>query len=375
MTHAYTGPMRAALLRDPLRTPGFYQSVDIAAQDYATLSEAFGTPLIIRLSDCPLTDMLSRLPDTARFGVVTRSRAEMNMTVAWATEHAYIDAPALDTPLARAGLGAKHRFFVEYPEQIDMLAKLRGRREVQPVILTLRGNRSDRGMGAEALQHAAATATAHGIPIAGLACADPIAPADTAPLGRLAAEAARICPEGEVIVIPGTYDGTLDHPQLPGYRAALARLPARLRPVPMAGRAIFARSGVLAGTVVQVCDTPDGAMARLDLALPQGFLLSEAAGALRVASTPALLQDIERPAVPCSLHSASGMEGDRFGTLAVTPRPGDQLLFDRCGAMVRSFAPTAHGGAGEVPVFLLGDLAGDATAAAIPGGATTGAAA
>ena len=358
----YDGTL-AALPETGLRTPAYYHAVEVITEDIRNLKAVLGTSLIMRLSDCPLPDVLSRLPEDARFGVVTGARPEMNMVIAWATDHAYVAAPALDVALARAGLGANHRFFIENPDQITLLAGLRGRRVVQPVILTVQGARPDRGMTPAALAEAVALAQAAGIPIGGFAQADAVLPDGGTRLRALAAVADALCPEGALLLIPGPYEGPAQGAGVNAYRAAIAALPPRFCVVHVAGAAIFARSGVMATQVLHVAQGAEAAVARCDIGMAQAFLLTEAAGPLRIASRAALLGGARREATPCVLVGSGGAVGEVFARLPFLPETGEVIVFDHCGAMVRTFSPVQHGGAGEVPVFLLGESAAAGAAA------------
>lgn len=354
MSIHYDGPLLPALLAAEPRAPGFHHSVELIAEDVRRLKAALGTPLLMRLSACPLPDVLSRLPEDARFGVVTGSRPELNMVIAWATDHAYVEAPMLESALARAGLGASHRFFIEAPEQIRMLADLRGKRVVQPATLVVSGTRPERGMDRARLEQAVAAAREAGIPVGGLACAERFALDGGARLRALADLAEALGLEGELTLVAGEVEGPLEGAE--AYRAAAAALPARFRPLHLAGAAIFARAGLFATRVVSVFPTQAGAVARCDASLSQAFLLTEAAGALRLASPPRLLGSAARPAGACRLVGASGLAGEVFADLEFLPQPGDLLIFENCGADIRSFTPAAHGGLPEAPVFLLGAL-------------------
>lgn len=122
----------------------------------------------------------------------------------------------------------------------------------------------------------------------------------------------------------------------------------------MAGPAIFARGGVFVTRVTAVWEGREGTLARCDASLSQAFLLTEAAGALRLPSRAKPLGEAPRPAGACKLVGASGLPGEVFADLEFVPEPGDLILFEDCGALVRSFTPAQHGGLPEAPVFLLG---------------------
>ncbi len=364
---AYTGWARPLLAGRPLRTPAFYYSVDVMAADLRALQEALGTRLVMQLSACPLPDVLSRLPEDVRFGVVTASRAEMNMVIAWATEHAYLHAPALDPQLARAVLGAGHRVIVETPRQIALLAELRGRREVKPVLLGLNmaavGNEdgTGRGLDRDGALAAVDAAREHGIAVGGVAllrreafdadraCAS--LPAVAALATELEARAG--APMSTLLL--GEWTGSLDDKSgLARYREALATLPPHLQPLHETGDTAFARAGVFVTRVVDTVRVGTMHRAICDASLASAFLLSDAAGSQRRGGPPAVLEPSAAAGVTTVLDGGSGLPGDRYGAISGTVAEGDLVVIPDAGAWCRTYAPSALKGLGGAPSFLLG---------------------
>lgn len=362
---AYTGWARPLLADRPLKTPGYYYSVDVMAADMRTLQAVLGTPLVMQLSACPLPDVLSRLPEDVRFGVVSASRAEMNMVIAWATEHAYVHAPALDPQLARAVLGAGHRAIVETPRQIALLAELRGRRVVKPVLLGLdmsvlgeEGN--GRGLDRDGALVAVDAAREAGIAIGGVA----LLRREAFHAGRACASvhaAAALVSELEAragasmsTLLLGEWTGTLgDEDGLALYRAAIATLPPHLQPLHEAGDAVFGRAGVFVTRVVDTVRVGPVQRAICDATLASAFLLSEAAGSQRRGGAPAVLDPAAEGPGATLVEGGSGLPGDRYGTIAGPVATGELVVIPDAGAWCRTYAPGALKGLGAAPSFLL----------------------
>lgn len=365
----YTGWALAPLQGQTLKTPGYYYDVEQMTLAIRAVKAALGTSLVMDLAACPLPEVLSRLPEDVRFGVVSASRPEMNMVIAWATEHAYLYAPNLDSQLARAVLGAGHRVVVETPQQVGLLAELRGRREVKPVILAVNpaalGRPADSwyGLDRDGVFAAVEAALSAGVPVGGVAIARR---ADFDAAEALETLRALLALAGEIetrigaplsTLILGEWTGGLDDSAgLAAYREALGQIPPHLLPLHVAGDAIFARAGVFLTRIVETARHGAAQKAICDASLASAWLLSEAAGAQRKGGAPAVLEPAAGAAAQESVVvGASGLAGDVYARLPHTVAVGDILIIPDAGAWSRTYAPTALKGLGAAPPFLLGD--------------------
>lgn len=345
-----------------LRTPGYYYSVDQTARNIRAVKAAFGTELIVELTACPLQQMLSRLPSDCRFGVVTASRPEMNMVVAWETEHAYVRYPGLDQPLARAVIGAGHRLIAETPSQIDLLAKLKGKRALKPAVLSVNpasvgGPAGIHGMDRPTVMDAISRAAAADVAIDGLSLAWSGAfDADTAiaclhGLAALAAEIGETHGATMETLIMGEWLDADTDPQIAAYRDAIAKISGPTNVVHMAGASVFKNAGVLVTKVVDIVPHLGGAKAICDASLANAFQGTEAAGPRHNPDDLATLQPCA-PGTTATIVGASGLSGDVFGQLDSTLRPGECLVMRNMGAFARTMTPAGLQGRDTAPSFL-----------------------
>jgi diaminopimelate decarboxylase len=366
----YTGWARDLLENQVLKTPGYYYSVEQIAQDMRKVAALLGTPLVMQLSACPLPDVLSRLPEDVRVGVVSASRAEMNMVIAWATEHAYVHALNLNPQLARAALGAGHRIIVETPRQVSLLAELRGRREVKPLLLGLHPmafgghGGGHRGLDRRGAFAAIDAALAAGIAIGGVAVRRKAwfdaeeALRNLAGLNELIGEIeAKIGARLSTMLLGEWVEGLDDSVGLEAYRAALAKLPPHRLALHEAGDTTFSRAGVFVTRVVDSVRIGEGERAICDASLASALLLSEAAGERRKGRAMKVLTAAAGEERETTIVGESGQLGDVFGVLPRTLAAGDVLVIPDAGAWCRTYAPEALQGLGAASAFLLGECA------------------
>lgn len=366
----YNGWARALLENHVLQTPAYYYSVKQTAQNMRQVEALLGTPLVMQLSACPLPDLLSRLPEDVRVGVVSESRAEMNMVIAWATEHAYVHALNLDPPLARAALGAGQRVIVETPRQVSLLAELRGRREVKPLLLGLHpmafGGHGGgyRGLDRSGVFAAVEAAMLAGIPLGGVAVLHSARFDAEQAVQNLVGVNALI---GEIEMKMGTrlstmllgewHGGLDDDIGLTAYRAALAKLPPHRQALHEAGETIFSRAGVFVTRVVDSVRIGAGERAICDASLASALLLSEAAGEQRKGGMLSVLNAADGERRETTVVGQSGLVGDVYGVLPRTLAVGDVLIIPDAGAWCRTYAAEALRGVGAASAFLLGECA------------------
>lgn len=363
----YTGWAAAQLAGQALKTPGYYYCVEQMTHAVRATKAALGTNLVMDLAACPLPEVLSRLPEDARFGVLAASRLEMNMVIAWATENAYLHAPNLDPQLARAVLGAGQRVMVETPSQIERLAQLRGRREVKPVMLAVNpaalGRDADSclGLDRDGVFAAVAEAKAAGVALGGLALLRRApfnreeALATVQAMRALAAQVEAEAAQPLSTLILGEWTtGLEDAEGLAAYRQALADLPQHWQPLHVAGDAIFAKAGVFLTRVVEVVPHGTVQKAICDASLASAWLLSEAAGLKRKGAHVAVLGTEPIANQPTVVVGASGFAEDVYARLPHGVAVDDVLVVADAGAWSRTLAPSALKGLGAATPYLLG---------------------
>lgn len=355
-----------ALENRALQTPAFYYAPDVIAADMARLNRRLGSPVVMALSACPLQEMLSRLPETARFGVLTASRSEMNMVAAWDTDHAYVHLPGMDSQLGRAILGMGHRLIAESPAQIRMMADLRGRRVLKGILLSVNPGAVMpgcdpvfRGMSAAALQQAVQAARDCGVAVDGLSLAWRGRFDSARAIEALRGMRALMQQVGAALGQPLTRllmgewtDILTTQADSAAYRARVADAPEGEILAHLGGDSLFRRAGVL---VTRVTDTQDGmgqqrAVCDASMLIARAAVMSPTghrAAVRRLATTAPAPADTR-----CTLTGFSGFDEDVFGTLPFAVAPGDLLAFEDMGAHVRTLSPSGALGGQPAPALL-----------------------
>lgn len=364
----------AALENRNLQTPAYYYAPNIIADDMAAIRARLGGQVVMSLTACPLQEMLSRLPEEARFGVVTASRSEMNMVAAWQSDHAYVGLPGLDSQLGRAILGMGHRLIAESPAQIKMMAALRGRRTLKGVILAVNpslvmdGVTSHRGMQARALKEAVDLAREHGVEIDGLSLAWSGRFQPDRAIQALAGMRGLMVETGAAFgrplsrLIMGEWTDVLTTAQdVAGYKVMVEHGPEQEIVIHQGGQSLFERCGVLVTKVVdtQPCYGSQRAVCDASILTAQPAVQS-ASG--RMASirhlngtgVPADFMPQKDQGPTSTLVGATGIDGDVFGTVPFSVAPGDLLAIENMGAYARTMSPSGALG-GESAAALLFD--------------------
>ncbi|MGL6211536.1 MAG: hypothetical protein ACRC14_17075 [Paracoccaceae bacterium] len=355
-----------ALVPAELATPAFVYNAEAVNARIAALKAALGTDVIISFKASNQLDLLLRLSPQNFDGIEIASRGELHMIAGKAGAQVFINTPALNETLARAGINTGATFIVDTPDHIDLLARLRGKRGLAPVTLRLSNKliaeicpeaptlRDDQfGMDLDQVRLAVAKAQAQGVEIDGLHLyAGPHTFRKAAPFVVRTMQA-----------VLGIAEAALGHPirnlnlgggleenwpdlghDFASYRAALQTLPARCRLIHEFGRAIFADSGVFAVRVAQVKQVKGQRYAICDGGMVQAFLLAQTENMLRRYRAPMVInraaQELSDGAQTTICGSTCSRD-DVIGKTAQALEPGDLLIFDTCGAYTRTYSMNA----------------------------------
>lgn len=361
-----------------VQTPAFLYHSDAVNARIAGLQAALGTKVIISFKASNQQDLISRLAPEHYDGIEIASRGELHIIAGNKGKHFYINTPALNDQLVRAGIGAGASFIVDMPEHIDMIARLRGRRKLAPISLRLTNKlvaqecpdapslRDDQfGMDLPQVADAIARARAHGIEVNGLHLyAGP----------HTFRKAARYVVDTMKAVLPGieaqlghqidilNLGGGLeeDWPErghdFAAYRDKLAELPARCELVHEFGRAIFADCGAFAVRVQHVKELMGQHYAICDGGLAQAFLLAQTENMMRKYRTPLVHGRAPEPLPEGQITTICGStcsRDDVIGKIPARLKVGDVLLFDNCGAYTRTYSMNNFLQLGEASSYVL----------------------
>lgn len=375
-------PSGADLLSDAdlskIRTPAFVYSAKAAENRIAALQAALGTKCIISFKASNQQDIVARLSPEAFDGIEVASRGELHMCAGLQSRHFYVNTPALTEPLVRGTIGAKARFIVDCPRHLDMIAKLRGARRVEPLTLRLSNKliaayspdtprlRDDQfGMDMALVAEAIDKARALDLRIEGLHLyAGPHTFAKAA--RHVAAAMQKILPEVESLLghrlsVLNLGGGLEENWQdrghdFDGYRAAIAPLQAEYEILHEFGRAIFTDCGIFATRVLQVKQVCGQRYAVCDGGMAQAFLLAQTENMMRKYRTPTIwgreardLPEGEKTIVTGSTCSRD----DVIGHIPQEVEEGDLLIFHDCGAYTRTYSMNNFLQLGEATSYVL----------------------
>jgi diaminopimelate decarboxylase len=344
-----------------LRTPAFVYCVAEVERRIRALKTALGGPVIISFKAIANHDVIARLSEDCWDGIELASKGELHRLAGLKARHHYVNTPALSEPLARAAIAAGAAFIVDQPEHLDLLARVRGRRELRPVTLRL-SNRLIRALRPEApalrpdqfgmdLKTALAAcdrAKALGIAVNGLHLY--AGPHTFARAGlHVASVMAELVPQfearlGHRLSVVNLGGGLEENWEARGhdfaaYRAAVAALPPHLEVLHEFGRAIFATAGAFAVTVLSVKTVDGQPYAVCDGGMAQAFLLAGTEAVMRRPRTPRLANRVAEHGPETILVGSTCSRDDAIGRIEARLAPGDVLIFDDCGAYVRSYSP------------------------------------
>jgi diaminopimelate decarboxylase len=356
-------PWTESLDLSSVQTPGFVFSADAVRRRIGLLKEALGTKVIISFKASNQQDLLSRLPSEYFDGIEVASRGELHMIAGLQSRHFYVNTPALNESLVRATLGARARFILDTPPHLEMIARLRGARKVEPITLRLSNKliaqfspgspslRDDQfGMDIPQVVQAIRRAAELGIEIDGLHLY--AGPHTFAKAARHVVEAMRqIVQQVEVwlgypIKVLNLGGGLEENwiergHDFVSYRVALATLPSRYELLHEFGRAIFSDCGVFAVRVLQSKSVCGKRYVVCDGGMAQAFLLSQTENMMRryrtpwvYGRTPEVLPEGDETIITGSTCSRD----DVIGLAPYAIEAGDMLVFENCGAYTRTYS-------------------------------------
>ncbi|GAA4222709.1 diaminopimelate decarboxylase [Sagittula marina] len=353
----------AALTPADIQTPAFVYNADAVNARITALKAALGTDVIISFKASNQLDLLLRLEPDNYDGIEIASRGELHMIAGKTGPNVFINTPALNDPLVRAGISAGATFIVDTPEHLDMIARLKGKREINPVTLRLSNKiiakicpdaptlRDDQfGMDLDQARAAIEKARGLGLKINGLHLyAGPHTFRKAARFVVAAmTHAVREIEDAlghdlEVLNLGGGLEENwpeLGH-DFDSYRALLTELPGRCRLIHEFGRAIFADCGVFAVRVQQVKTVMGQPYAICDGGMAQAFLLAQTENMMRRYRVPRVLNRDVAPlpdGASTIICGSTCSRDDVIGKVAGAVEAGDVLIFDNCGAYTRTYS-------------------------------------
>lgn len=361
-----------------VQTPAFIYSAAEAQRRIAMLQKTLGTRVIISYKASNQPDILSRLEPEHFDGVEVASRGELHMVAGLQSRYFYVNTPALTESLVRATLGARARFILDTPSHLELIAKLRGARTVEPITLRLSNKliaqfspgtprlRDDQfGMDMPQVEQAIRRAAELNIPVEGLHLY-----AGPHTFGKAAlhvVEAIRqIAPQAEAWlghdIKTLNLGGGLEEnwPErghdFVAYRAALASLPQRYELLHEFGRAIFTTCGVFVTRVLQSKQVCGQRYAVCDGGMAQAFLLAQTENMMRKYRTPVLHGREPQPLPEGQTTIITGSTCSRDDVIGIAPyavEAGDYLVFDKCGAYTRTYSMNNFLQLGEASSYVL----------------------
>lgn len=366
--------LSSAALRDAdtealaaLETPCYVFDPATVIEDHARLRAELGTPLVVSMKANPVLDLLVRCNHAFSDGIEIASLGELNVTVGRMTVPRYVNTPALDGALAAAALACRATLIIDGPQQLALVreaaAKARGanlriglRINAGALIDASHRQRDHFGMDLDTLWSLLDGLADDTLKVAGLhvfAGSHSFSDCSVAIAERMASLVADVRGHRGAALefvnlgggIPANWrESGLD---FAAYRAALARL--QQQPVTVmheAGRAIFSRGGAFLTRVLATRSVAGQAVAVCDGGMAQCFALAQTENFVKKPATPRLVELGEpRTAMvpdagPTLIVGSSCNKADRIGQIeGKSPRVGDLLVFDHCGAY-HSYSPT-----------------------------------
>ena len=383
----HRGHWSARLDAAELVTPAYLYSVEEVCRRIRALKAALGTPVIVSLKACSNHDIVSRLPLDCLDGVEVASRGELHTVAGLHVAHFYVNTPALTEALVRSAIGANASFIVDIPQQLPMIAALRGQRKVRPLVLRLSSTlisrycpsaprlRDDQfGMDSDDVLAAIDLAGELGLEIGGVhlfAGPQTFGRAahhviDTV-LAVLPALEARLGYPLRTVNLGGGLEEDWEDKDhgFEAYRAALCRLPSRIEIIHEFGRAIFASAGVFAVRVLFTKTVADQRYAVCDGGIAQAFLLAQTEKIMRKYRTPRVAPDRAQGEVSgdAGARAVTGAKTiivgstcsreDVIGETFEAITQGDVVMFDNCGAYYGTYSMNNFLLLGEPSVYVI----------------------
>ncbi|MGA2286882.1 hypothetical protein [Bradyrhizobium sp.] len=370
------------LVGQPIATPAYVFSPEEMSRQMRKLGAALGTRVIFSVSACPNSDLLMRQAEDVRFGVRCSSKAEMGLVAGWRTDYAFVTLPSMDEQTMRAVLGARFRLIVDASQQIELLASLRGKREVVPISLGvsvgLIEGCSDRGgddvsrfgMDWDDLRLAIALARRHGVPVGGLYVfggANSFGGRSLAIVRAMRDLAAQVEAELggplDVITIGAGLEAGWENKghDFAAYRAEIAKFASHIQIIHDVGRAAIASAGCFVTKVVARKNVNGRSYAICDGGMAQAYLLSKAARDQQLKSNPLVCgaglelrqSNAARCAAVTTIVGGSLSRDDILAETNTDLNPGDLLFFPQAGAYCRTYTPGEYLGQGYAASYVL----------------------
>lgn len=345
-----------------LETPCYVYDVPTLSATAEKFKAALGAFPILSLKANPNTDLVLRIKHL-QGGVEVASLEELNSVAK--SDRIFINTPAMDRNLMRAGLGVKATFIIDDISQLDELDELIGMRPQVEVLLRLNagviaeflpGNqlpslRADHfGMdwptALDAIHRIKASpgrlkllgwhlfAGSHTFERVGV-CVASAAPALVA-----AMEAAWGAPIS-LINLGGGFPEAINWKEadFEPYRRLLTNIPPHISVLHESGRGLFSSCGVFATTVLRVKRLHGKTIAVCDGGINQAFLLCQTENTFRRPKAPMLFRRRSGGSIGDSSDEKTQLVGssccrdDVIGEFSgPAPCPGDVFLFADCGA-------------------------------------------
>jgi diaminopimelate decarboxylase len=350
-----------------LDTPCYVFDPAIVASDYSDLKRALGTPLLVSLKANPNADLFVRCAHTFVDGIELASQGELNVVVGRSPVPKFINTPAMDQTLMRAGIASRATLILDGLSQVEMLASLSPKAKPLPVMLRLNaanlvgnvaqlGGGDHFGMDVPDAMKAIIRLRAIGVGIRGLHV---FAGSHTfkvwSPLVRTAieqlvpaVEAAAGAPL-ELVNLGGGFpeDWRAEPAQFDEYRRSLDRLSSRIKVYHESGRGVFNGCGHFVTKVIAVKPVNGGQVVICDGGIAQCFMLAQTERVIKRLRRPVVVPMREASAAPpassrqVKVVGNSCSRADVVGELdpSVSVRPGDRLIFSDCGAY-STYSPT-----------------------------------
>jgi len=361
---AWTAPGELARLE----TPCYVFDPATVESDYSDLKRALGTPLLVSLKANPNADLFVRCAPNFVDGIELASQGELNVVVGRSPVAKFINTPAMDQTLMRAGIASRATLILDSLPQVEMLTSLTPKAKPLPVMLRLNaaslvgnvappGGGDHFGMDVPDAMKAIIRLRASGVGLRGLHVFagshsfKSWSPMILTAVERLlpAVEAAAGAPV-DLVNVGGGFpeDWRVQSALFDEYRRSLSRLSSRVKVYHESGRAVFSGCGHFVTKVIAVKSVNGGHVVICDGGIAQCFNLAQTERVMKRLRRPVVVPMREASGAPKALSGQVRVVGnscsraDVVGELdpAVTVRPGDRLVFSDCGAYT-TYSPTA----------------------------------
>jgi diaminopimelate decarboxylase len=365
------------LLSEELDTPCYVYDAARAIQRYTALQAALGTGVLISVKANPNLELGYRL-EHVRSGLEVASWKELNN---WANSpNVFLNSPAVDRKLLRAGIGANVTFVIDEPRLLQELSVAAGGRTIRPVLLRLNavtlagvgmrtGTAADHfGMDWEGAREAVKLirGSAGKIQLGGFHLFG-----GSYSFTRLGSAIAAAAPE-MIARLETLYGAPLRAANLGGgfsehweddarafaeYRKLLRAIPPHVTLYHESGRGIFAACGVFVTSVVRTKRVGARSVAACDGGIAQAFLLAQTENPFRRLRSPYIVRKTPPVGDPIvtDLVGSSCNRADVIGRVdGPALQPGDLCVFADCGAYYNTYTVAPFLGLKEPSHYVIG---------------------